>query len=66
MIVWVRNPNWDQSTDTIRKPLVDKITLKIITNPDDNDKRCRPVTVDLDADGGVQAAFQTSHRPTRT
>ncbi|HET6209863.1 MAG TPA: ABC transporter substrate-binding protein [Jatrophihabitans sp.] len=59
-VVWVRNSNWDQSTDTIRKPLVDKITLTISTNSDDNDKQLQAGTADFIADGGVQTAFQTS------
>jgi len=59
-VVWVRNDKYDQSTDKIRKPLVDKITLTISTNADDNDKQLQAGTADFDADGGVQAAFQTN------
>ena len=59
-VVWVRNDKWDQSTDKIRHPLVDKITLNINTNADDNDKQLQAGTADFDADGGVQAAFQTN------
>jgi peptide/nickel transport system substrate-binding protein len=58
-VVWVRNDQWDQSTDKIRKPLVDKITLNINTNQDDNDKQLQAGTADATADGGVNTAFQT-------
>src|SRR6185503_8963976 len=59
-VVWTRNPNWDQSTDKIRHPLVDKITLTINSNSDDNDKQLQAGTADFIADGGVQTAFQTA------
>jgi peptide/nickel transport system substrate-binding protein len=58
-VVWVRNSNWDQSTDKIRTPKVDKITLTINSNSDDNDKQLQAGTADFIADGGVQTAFQT-------
>lgn len=58
-VVWVRNTQWDQSTDKIRTPLVDKITLNINTNADDNDKELQAGTADATADGGVQTAFQS-------
>ncbi|MEO9238365.1 MAG: ABC transporter substrate-binding protein [Jatrophihabitantaceae bacterium] len=57
-VVWVRNSNWDQSTDKIRKPLVDKITLNINTNQDDNDQQLKAGTADATADGGVNTNFQ--------
>jgi peptide/nickel transport system substrate-binding protein len=57
-ITFVRNPNWSQSTDTIRKPLVDKVVLTIDENPDDNDKQLQAGTLDAEADGGVQQTFQ--------
>jgi len=59
-IVWVRNPQWDQSTDKIRTPKVDKITLTINSNSDDNDKQLQAGSADFIADGGVQTAFQTA------
>jgi len=59
-VVWVRNEHYDQATDKIRKPLVDKITLNISTNADDNDKQLQAGTADAQADGGVQTAFQTN------
>jgi len=58
-VVWVRNDQWDQSTDKIRTPKVDKITLSINTNADDNDKQLQAGTADAEADGGVQTAFQS-------
>ena len=57
--VWVRNDKYDQSTDTIRHPLLDKITLNISTNADDNDQQLQAGTADATADGNVQTAFQT-------
>jgi len=59
-VVWTRNPNWDQATDKIRTPKVDKITLTINSNSDDNDKQLQAGTADFIADGGVQTAFQTA------
>ena len=32
-IVFVRNPNWTQATDTIRHPLVNEVDLTVDTNP---------------------------------
>ena len=58
-VVWVRNDQWQQSTDKIRTPLVDKITLSINTNADDNDQQLQAGTADATADGGVNTAFQT-------
>jgi len=54
--IWVRNPNWDQSTDTIRHPKVDQITLTIVSNQADGDKRLLSNSVDLWADGGILPA----------
>jgi peptide/nickel transport system substrate-binding protein len=54
---WVRNPNWDPSTDTIRKALPDAINLTITTNADDLDARLIAGTADIDVgQTGVQAA----------
>jgi peptide/nickel transport system substrate-binding protein len=56
-VAWVRNPNWDQATDPIRKALPDKINLTITTNADDMDSRLIANTADLDvSQTGVQAA----------
>ena len=54
---FVRNPNWDPATDTIRKALPDAINLTITTNADDMDARLIAGTADLDVgQTGVQAA----------
>jgi peptide/nickel transport system substrate-binding protein len=58
-VVFVRNDQWSQDTDKIRKPLVDKVTLSINTNANDNDKQLQAGTADAEADGGVQTALQT-------
>jgi peptide/nickel transport system substrate-binding protein len=51
--VWVRNPNWNQATDKIRSPKVDKVTLVVIGDLTDEDKRLMSGEVDLLADAGV-------------
>ncbi|AGL21448.1 ABC transporter substrate-binding protein [Actinoplanes sp. N902-109] len=51
----VRNPNWDQSTDTIRKALPDAVNVTITTNAEDLDSRLVAGTADLDiGQTGVQ------------
>jgi peptide/nickel transport system substrate-binding protein len=56
----VRNPNWDQSTDPIRKALPDAVNLTVTTNADDMDKRLIDGTADLDAgQTGVQTQART-------
>jgi peptide/nickel transport system substrate-binding protein len=59
-IVFVRNTNWDQSTDTIRKPLVDKITITVNSNADDEDNRLKSGQADSEVDQGVQPTFQSA------
>jgi peptide/nickel transport system substrate-binding protein len=58
-VVWVRNPHWSQDTDEIRHPKVDRITMTILSNPDDLDARLKNGSLDLSAGGGVQATFQS-------
>lgn len=54
---WVRNPNWDQASDPIRKALPDAVKLTITTNANDLDNRLVAGTADLDAgQTGVQTA----------
>jgi peptide/nickel transport system substrate-binding protein len=57
-IVFVRNPDWSQSTDTIRHPLVNQIDLTIDTDPVDIDKKLAAGTADANASGPVSAEFQ--------
>jgi peptide/nickel transport system substrate-binding protein len=57
-VVWVRNPQWSQSTDDVRHPKVNSITMTIFANPDDADARLKAGGVDIEADGGVQATLQ--------
>ncbi|WP_037607677.1 ABC transporter substrate-binding protein [Streptacidiphilus rugosus] len=55
----VRNPNWDQSTDSLRTALPDKITFTVTSNADDLDSRLLDGSIDLDAgQRGVQTAAQ--------
>jgi peptide/nickel transport system substrate-binding protein len=57
-IVFVRNPNWSQATDTIRHPLVNEVVLTVDTDPVDIDKKLQAGTADANASAGVQAEFQ--------
>ncbi len=53
----VKNPNWDPSTDPIRKQLVDKIVYKAGMKADEIDQELINGTLDVDIAGsGVQAA----------
>ncbi|MFF1834654.1 ABC transporter substrate-binding protein [Streptomyces sp. NPDC058231] len=47
-VVLVRNENWKQSSDPVRKPLPDKITLNLFSNADDMDNRLIAGDFDLD------------------
>jgi len=58
----VRNTQWSQSTDDIRHPLVDQITLTIDTNPVDLDNKLESGQFDANAAGGaggITPAFKT-------
>jgi peptide/nickel transport system substrate-binding protein len=57
-IVFVRNPDWSQATDTIRHPLVNEVDLTIDTDPVDIDKKLAAGTADANASTGVAAEFQ--------
>jgi peptide/nickel transport system substrate-binding protein len=57
-IVFVRNPYWSQSTDTIRHPLVNQVDLTVDTDPVDIDKKLQAGTADANASDTVQAEFQ--------
>ncbi|MFD0534003.1 ABC transporter substrate-binding protein [Actinomadura luteofluorescens] len=54
-----RNPNWNQSTDPLRKALPDKIEVQVKQNADDIDQRQLAGALDMDITGvGVQAGTQ--------
>ena len=57
-ITFERNTNWDQASDQIRKPLLDKITIDYITNLDDLDQRLKAGTLDARVDADLQPTFQ--------
>ena len=55
----VRNPNWDASTDPIRKALPDRIEVAVNANADDVDNRLFSGDLDVAIEGtGVQPAAQ--------
>jgi peptide/nickel transport system substrate-binding protein len=61
-LVFVKNPNWSQSTDTIRHPKVNEVDLTIDTNPVDLDNRLKAGTLDANAStgaGGLTPQFQS-------
>ncbi|MFC1420246.1 ABC transporter substrate-binding protein [Streptacidiphilus cavernicola] len=58
-LTFVRNPQWDASTDPIRKALPDAYDFTIDTNADDVDSQLLAGTADIDAgQRGVQTAAQ--------
>ncbi|QPP06448.1 ABC transporter substrate-binding protein [Streptomyces bathyalis] len=53
----VRNPEWKKSSDSIRKALPDKVTVTLLTNADEMDKRLINGDYDLDINAtGMEAA----------
>ncbi|HTI23984.1 MAG TPA: ABC transporter substrate-binding protein [Kutzneria sp.] len=55
----VRNPQWDQKTDPLRKALPDEYDVSLNVNADDIDNRLLAGSLDIDIAGsGVQAAAQ--------
>jgi peptide/nickel transport system substrate-binding protein len=52
-IVWVRNPNWKQDSDPIRKPLANEIDLKMFSNVDQADAATVAGQYDFEVDNGV-------------
>lgn len=58
-ITFVRNENWTQASDEVRKPKVDKVELTMISNRDDLDQRVLAGTLDALADNGFKAAAIT-------
>jgi peptide/nickel transport system substrate-binding protein len=58
--VFVRNPNWDQATDPIRKALPDKIDVQLGVESNEIDNRLLAGTADIDTGQvGVQPNAQT-------
>lgn len=56
-LVLVRNPEWKRSSDNVRKALPDKVTLTLLTNADEMDKRLINGDYDLDINAtGLEAA----------
>jgi peptide/nickel transport system substrate-binding protein len=61
-VVWVRNDQWKQSTDTIRHPLANEIDLTIDTDAVDLDNKLDSGQLDANAAGGaggLTPAFKT-------
>ncbi|HEV7185961.1 MAG TPA: ABC transporter substrate-binding protein [Leifsonia sp.] len=58
-ITFVKNPNWTQSSDKIRKPMVDKIVLTIDSDVNDIDSKLKAGTADAKADNTVGTTLQT-------
>jgi peptide/nickel transport system substrate-binding protein len=56
-ITFVRNDQWDQATDTIRRPRVDSIVVDYISNNDDIDHRLKAGSLDYNVNGGMQPGF---------
>ncbi|GAA2931265.1 ABC transporter substrate-binding protein [Streptomyces enissocaesilis] len=55
-----RNPNWKKESDTVRKALPDKVSLKLITNADDMDNRLIEGDYDVDINAtGISPAGRT-------
>lgn len=58
-VVFTRNKNWSQATDTIRKPRVDKIVLTVNTNANDADQKLQSGAEDAMANGDIGNNLQT-------
>lgn len=58
-VLFVRNPHWTQSSDSIRHPLVSEIRLTVVQHADSIDQQLQAGAADARADGGVQTAFRT-------
>jgi peptide/nickel transport system substrate-binding protein len=61
-IVFVRNPYWKQSTDTIRHPKAAQVTVTVDRNLDDIDQKLQSGKADARADNGVEATFASMIR----
>jgi peptide/nickel transport system substrate-binding protein len=58
-ITFVRNKYWQQSTDTIRKPLANKIVLTVDSSVNDIDSKLKAGTADAKADNSVGTTLQS-------
>jgi peptide/nickel transport system substrate-binding protein len=58
-VTFVRNKYWTQDSDTIRKPLVDKVTLTVDTNTNDIDSKLKSGSADARADNSVGTTLQS-------
>jgi peptide/nickel transport system substrate-binding protein len=57
-VVWVRNPMWSQSTDTVRKPLATEIDGKIFSDVDQADAALLAGNYDFAVDSAVGTTAQ--------
>jgi peptide/nickel transport system substrate-binding protein len=57
-IVFARNPEWSQSTDTVRHPLADKVELTIDSDASDIGQRLLAGTADAEVDTNVDQNLQ--------
>jgi len=57
-VTFVRNKYWQQSTDTIRHPLVNQVNLTIDTNPNDIDSKLKAGTADAKANTIIGTTLQ--------
>ena len=58
-ITFVRNKYWTQASDTIRKPLADKIVLTIDSDVNDIDAKLKAGTADAKADNSIGTTLQS-------
>jgi peptide/nickel transport system substrate-binding protein len=58
-VVWVRNPEWSQSTDSIRRPRAARITMTVVPDPAAAGQAIATGAFDAQADGSVPAWFES-------
>jgi len=57
-LTFVRNPYWDQRTDPVRRPLIDRVELRFYADERVIDRRLSAGDVDLLVSGGVSDEFR--------
>jgi peptide/nickel transport system substrate-binding protein len=57
-VTFTRNKYWSQSTDTIRKPLVNEVDLTVDSNSDDIDQQLKAGSADARMEQGIGTTFQ--------